>query len=235
MSRLNGYILPIELIQATLLLLDIDSFYLASLTCGLWRDVALSAHILRCQLKAVPAGVLPRSLLDIATTPYQLRSLFRDVCRHSLIGVRSKITYQSAKSKSQRTSHVGDIPIRSHRQGLQFARLQRLALSLHGSAETTKARDAQLSPAIYPSPDAVPQVWSHNYSQRVFRGRASARFQVAISKCGDLVAVELEQKIHIYLLQSGKVVQMRYAEAEVSERILDSIQSLEFTDNDEFI
>ncbi|KAL4862319.1 hypothetical protein BDV12DRAFT_178958 [Aspergillus spectabilis] len=235
MSSLNGYILPIELLQAILRLLDIESFYLAALTCELWRMLAFDAHNLRYQLRAVPSSVLPPSLLKNTTTAHQLRALFQDVRRKNLIGLRSAVELHQLDSKAHQPSRIGDIPIRSHRQRVQFARMRGMTLTLHGSSELSKGREIQLSPTIYPSRDPVPQMWSHYYSQRLFSSRASARFQVALSQCGELVAVGLGPKIQVYLLQPGKVAQVRYAEAKVSDSLLDSIQSLEFSENGEFL
>ncbi|KAL4882973.1 hypothetical protein BJY04DRAFT_185503 [Aspergillus karnatakaensis] len=237
MSQLNGYILPIELLQIIIQLLDIDSFHSASLTCELWRAIALSIHNMRLQLKDVPKEVLPRNLISDATTPCQINALFRKVCHKNLIGMRRTARIQSHHSKPQ-TRRVGDIPIRSHQQQLQFARLRGLTLELHGPGGISKATEIQLNPSIYPTFDAVPQIWSHNYNQRLFGARASARFQVAVSSCGELVAVALGTKINVYLLRPTKAQTVKtplFAAAQISDDLLDSIQSLEFTSDDQLL
>ncbi|KAL4916468.1 hypothetical protein BDW62DRAFT_218673 [Aspergillus aurantiobrunneus] len=229
MSNYNGHILPPELLQAILLQLDFESFCLASVTCTLWQSAAMSMHILREQLRIVPA--LARTSLQ-EMTPQEIRYMFRRVCRANLIGMRNRIETRILDSKDLSTPRIGDIHIRS-RHGRRFARLRGMALSLDISPGLSKCREIQLSPAIFPAPDAVKQLISHGHSRAFFSARSFARPQVALSDSGDLLAVALGQKIHVYLLQRGK--QSQYVEVNVSDCLLDSIQILQFAEDDELI
>jgi hypothetical protein len=107
-----------------------------------------------------------------------------------------------------------------------------LILDTSSGLSTFKTREIQLSPALYPTPDTVKQIASHAQMRTFFRARSFARMQVAISRCDGLVAVALGQKVHIYALKSEK---QQPVEVEATESVLDSIQSIEFTDDDELL
>ncbi|KAL4787861.1 hypothetical protein BJX76DRAFT_317844 [Aspergillus varians] len=232
MSLNNGYLLPPELLQVILMLMDFESFYLASLTCRLWRNAASSTHVLRHQLKTVPSLAKSASLLHGATS-HELRALFQQVCRSNLIGIRHDIQFKIQVSKPTSTSRMGDtIPVRS-RHGIQIARLRGMTLTLDSSPGGSKYREVQLSPSIFPSSDAMKQIMGYAQNRAFFAARSFACLQATMSDCGTLLAVALGQKLHVYFLQLGKEAQP--VEVDVSDTILDSIQSVEFAENDELL
>jgi hypothetical protein len=232
MSLKCGLPVPLEILQAILLALDLESFYLASLACSLWRRAALSPAILRRQLLTVPALADLRGLIRNATSE-EIRALYRRVCRENLIGYRNGIEYTETNTAKDRSTRIGDISVRSP-TGIFSAQLRGLTLTLDSSPGlwTCKAREIQLSPTLYPGADTVKQIASHAQMRSFFRSRSFARMQVAMSRCGGLVAVALGQKVHIYVLKPEK---QQHVEVEISDSVLDSIQALEFTDDDELL
>ncbi|KAJ0419364.1 hypothetical protein BJY00DRAFT_314197 [Aspergillus carlsbadensis] len=235
MSLNYGLPIPLEILQAILLALDLESFQLASLTCRLWRSAASSTAILRRQLLTAPALAESAELIRNAT-PNEIRALYRRVCRENLIGFRRGIEYSETFTSKDRSARIGEIPVR-YPNGIFAAQLRGLTLSLdkHGSsglAAMCKSREIQLSPTLYPSADTVKRIASHAQTRSFFRARSFARMQVALSRCGGLVAVALGQKVHIYALKSER---LQHVEVVVSEGVFDSIQSMEFTDNDQLL
>ncbi|KAL3487303.1 hypothetical protein BJX62DRAFT_213758 [Aspergillus germanicus] len=232
MPLIYGLPVPFEILQAILLALDFESFYFASLTCSLWRRAASSTAILRQQLLTVPALAESGDLLRDAT-PQEIRALYRRVCRENLIGVRQSIEYTETGTQKDDSTRIGELSVRSS-NGVFSAQLHGMTLILDTSSglSTFKTREIQLSPTLYPSADTVKQIASHAQMRTFFRARSFARMQVAISRCGGLVAVALGQKVHIYALKSEK---QQHVEVEATESVLDSIQSVEFTDDDELL
>lgn len=239
---------PQELLQSILLLLDFESYHCASLTCRTWRSAAQNAHLLRHKLLSVPGLELTQN-----TTHEELKRLFQRVCRRNLIGIRNGVQFNTwLESSISSTARVGRIPVRSRHGGqAQSARVRGMTLILDSpsssglgvSMSVSKGNQVQLSPSIFPSADAMKAVMGHNtHSRAFFSARSFARLQVALSDCGGLVAVGLGQKLHVYLLQSqsrlgkqaGKQAQ-QYVEVDVSDSILDSVQSVEFEENDEVL
>ncbi|KAL3450061.1 hypothetical protein BJX65DRAFT_271284 [Aspergillus insuetus] len=233
MSLSIGLPVPFEILQAILLALDFESFYFASLTCSLWRSAALSTAILRQQLLSVPALAESADLLRDAA-PQEIRALYKRFCQENLIGFRQSIEFTETGTSKDRSTRIGEIPVRSP-NGVFSAQLHGLTVILDTSSgllATGKTREIQLSPTLYPSPDTVKQIASHAQMRSFFRARSFARMQVALSQCGGLVAVALGQKVHIYALKSEK---QQHVEVEATESVLDSIQSVEFTDDDELL
>jgi hypothetical protein len=233
MSLKTGLPIPFEILQAILLALEFESFYFASLTCSLWRSAAVNTAILRQQLLTVPALAESANLLRDAT-PQEIRTLYRRVCRENLIGFRKGIEYTETVPSKDPSTRIGEIAVRSP-NGVFSAQLHGMTLSLDtspGLLSTGKSREIQLSPTLYPTPDTVKQIASHAQMRSFFRARSFARVQVAISQCGGLVAVALGQKLHIYAMKSEK---MQHLEVEATESVLDSIQTIEFTDGDELL
>ncbi|KAL4924072.1 uncharacterized protein BDV17DRAFT_275531 [Aspergillus undulatus] len=241
MSIQNGYLLPTELLQLILSFLDIESFYFATRTCKLWRDAALNTPtILRRQLQKVPS--LQKSLQLQTATARDLNSLFRRTCRRNLIGLRTNIKQCTIERKPTSTTRTGDIPVRS-RNASDLARLNRTKLSIASTSNqpsSAKAREGTLTlnPTIYPSPETVQQLLSQGNTNAFSKSKSFARMQVAVSGCGELVAVRLGQKVHVYLLQpqsGGKEQEQQHAEMPISSAITDSIQSVEFDSDDELL
>ncbi|KAL2831282.1 hypothetical protein BJY01DRAFT_108964 [Aspergillus pseudoustus] len=239
----NGLVpLPLEILQTILILLDFESFHLASRTCRLWRNAALSTAILRRQLLSVPALGQSTGLIRDATAK-EIRALYYRVCRDNLIGILCGIEYTEIVRSKDRATRIGDIPVRSAHGVQSSAHLRGLTLILDPSSSLTsacKTREIQLSPMLYPSADTVKQIASHAHphARSFFRTHSFARIEVAVSRCGGLVAVALGQKLHIYAAQARLGKQQRqqeHVEVEVSENIHDSIQSVEFTDGDELL
>ncbi|KAL2787021.1 hypothetical protein BJX66DRAFT_311810 [Aspergillus keveii] len=232
MSLSIGLPVPFEILQAILLALDFESFYFASLTCSLWRSASSSTAILRQQLLTVPALAESADLLRDAT-PQDIRALYRRVCRENLIGFRQSIEYTDTVASKDNSARIGEIPVRSP-NGVFSAQLHGMTLILDtpSGLTTCKTREIQLSPTLYPTPDTVKQIASHAQMRTFFRARSFARMQVAMPQCGSLVAVALGRKVHIYALKSEK---QQHVEVEATESVLDSIQSIEFTDDDELL
>lgn len=240
-------IFPPELLQSILLLLDFESYHCASLTCRTWRSAAQNAHLLRHKLLSVPGLELTQH-----TTHEELKRIFQRVCRRNLIGIRNGAQFTTSLESSispTSTGRIGRIPVRSRHGGQSTARVRGMTLILDTSTSSglgmsmLKGSHVQLSPSIFPSADSMKAVMGHNtHSRAFFSARSFARLQVALSDCGGLVAVGLGQKLHVYLLQSqsrigkqaGKQAQ-QYVEVDVSDNILDSIQSVEFEENDEVL
>ncbi|KAL3456153.1 hypothetical protein BJX64DRAFT_271163 [Aspergillus heterothallicus] len=231
-------LLPLEILQAILIFLDFDSFYLASLTCRIWRNAALAPAILRRQLLTVPALSESADLLR-SSTLHELSNIYRRVCRDNLIWIRSGIQVTQKIHVADQAKRIGSVPVRSRHGSLQSAQLRGLTLTLDSSPGVTaiKTREIQLSPTLYPSAETVRQTTNHARTRSFFGARSFARMQVAVSACGGLVTVGLGQKLHIYAVQvqSGKQQQQQNIELEVTDSALDSIQGVEFTDNDELI
>ncbi|BCS28763.1 uncharacterized protein APUU_70333S [Aspergillus puulaauensis] len=232
-------ILPPELLQSILLLLDFESYHCASLACRTWRSAAQNAHLLRHKLLSVPGLEFTNH-----TTHEELKRLFQRVCRRNLIGIRNGVQFNTSLELSiSPTGRIGRIPVRSRHGGQTTARVRGMALILDSPGSSglgmsmSKGSQVQLSPSIFPSADAMKQVMGHNtHSRAFFSARSFARLQVALSDCGGLVAVGLGQKIHVYLIQSRIGKQARqFVEVNVSDNILDSIQSVEFEENDELL
>ncbi|OJJ07000.1 hypothetical protein ASPVEDRAFT_46385 [Aspergillus versicolor CBS 583.65] len=228
--------IPPELLQSILLLLDFDSFHCASRTCRTWRNAAQSAHLLRHKLQTVPG-------LDLSlhTTQQDLKRIYQHVCRRNLIGIRNGVQFSTPESSICSSGKIGSIPVRS-RHGVQSAHVRGMTLVLDPSASAGlagKGREVQLSPSIFPSADAMKRVMEYStHGRAFFSARSFARLQVALSDCGNLVAVGLGQKLHVYLLtQMGKQRQnqVQHVEVNVSDSILDSIQSVEFAEGDEVL
>ncbi|KAL4977967.1 hypothetical protein BDW66DRAFT_165347 [Aspergillus desertorum] len=216
-TRSNGYLLPLELLQEILLSSDFESFCSASRTCKVWRSAALSSRILRCQLGTVPT--LAKSETEKATLQ-DVRSLFHHICRQNLIGIRNNISFSSAEEKSIRGR--SDIAVRS-RHGCQFAQLRGMTFILKTS--TSASHEVQLLPMLFPQVDAVRQLIGHNHGGAFFT-RPFARVQAALSDCGELLAVALGQKVHIYLLDG--TMDARSVEGTIGDNTLESIQRVEF-------
>ncbi|KAL4941186.1 hypothetical protein BDV06DRAFT_6766 [Aspergillus oleicola] len=237
MSIYNGYLLPNEILQAIILLLDFESFYHASRVCRLWRDAALSLHILRQQLQSVPC-LRDSSRLQSASE-HKLRDLYAQTCRTNLIGLRNNITFTTVTSEST-AAQISSIPVRSH-HGPLFVRLQGMTLSLRTSSAIPTAksdtRSITLSPKIYPSPETVQQLLSQGQTSAFFSSRSFATLQVAVSECGGLIAVALGQKVHVYLLQSGWGTEreQQHAEVTISSNVTDSVRSIEFEENNQLL
>ncbi|KAL4740013.1 hypothetical protein BDV11DRAFT_186360 [Aspergillus similis] len=216
-TKSNGYPLPTELLQEILLFADFQSFFSASWTCKVWQSAALSSHVLRRQLGTVPT--LSKADVEKAT-PRELRSLFRRVCRQNLIGIRNNVSFSSTEEKAGRGR--SDIAVRS-RHGYQYAQLRGMTFILKTS--TSGSHEVQLSPTIFPPADAVRQLIGYNHGG-AFCTRPFARMQAAVSPCGELVAVALGQKMHIYLL--GENMDVRSVEDTIGDNVLESIQCIEF-------
>ena len=216
-TRSNGYPLPTELLQKILLFADFQSFFSASLTCKEWRNAALSSYVLRRQLNTVPT--LAKADIEQAT-PRELRLLFYRVCRQSLMGIRSNVSFSNTEEKTVRGR--SDIAVQP-RHGCQYAQLRGMTFILKTS--TSGSHEVQLSPTIFPPSDAVRQLIGYNHAGS-FCTRPFARIQAALSPCGELVAVALGQKVHIYLL--GESMDMRNVEGTIGDNVLESIQRIEF-------
>lgn len=251
MTTNSASFLPPELLQSILLLLDFESFHCASLTCRTWRSAAQTTHLLRHKLQAVPGLQLTQQ-----TTHEELKREFQRVCRRNLIGIRNGVQFTTSPDPessaiSAVAGRIGSIPVRS-RYGVQSACVRGMTLvldspkSLGPGLPVPKGREVQLSPSIFPSADAARRVMGHNttHSRAFFGARSFARLQISLSDCGNLVAVGLGRKLHVYLLQPRTAKQrqkqrqgqaQQYVEVDVSDSILDSIQSVEFAENDEVL
>ncbi|KAL2827380.1 hypothetical protein BDW59DRAFT_160343 [Aspergillus cavernicola] len=228
-------LLPTEILQAILIFLDSDTFYFASLTCKAWRRAALSIYTLHQQLRNVPESVIPTSVFTDSTTPEEIRTLFLRVCRTNIIGMRRGIELDS-RQVSRKADGDGHAPIQSRpRHGIPHsAQLHGLTLTLNPSPTKSATREVHLSPSIFPNPHSVGSVMGHDKIRTLFMSRAFARFHFTLSRCRELVAVALGQKIHVYLLSPGGGKQL-HVEGEVSDNSLDSVQRLEFVGGDELI
>ncbi|KAL4789818.1 hypothetical protein BDV19DRAFT_373560 [Aspergillus venezuelensis] len=250
MSIDNGYILPNELLQAILLLLDFESFYHASRVCAVWRDAALSAHILRRQVQGVPFLRDSEFLKD--AEGFEVEVLYNQICRKNLIGLRSKTTFTcSTPELSAATIGSGSIFVRSSsHSGPKYATLQGMTLSLYTSPASTtstarneheaKAKPHQitLSPTIYPSPKTVQKLLSQGQTSAFFSSRSFASLQVGVSNCGELAVVALGVNVHVYPLKkqsSGEDGEQRHAEVAISSDVTDSVRSVEFVENDQLL
>ena len=250
MATNSASLLPPELLQSILLLLDFESFHCASLTCRTWRSAAQNTHLLRHKLQTVPGLQLTQQ-----TTHEELKRIFQRVCRRNLIGIRNGVQFTTSPDPdslaiSAVAGRIGSIPVRS-RYGAKSACVRGMTLvldtptpkSLGSGLPGIKGREVQLSPSIFPSADAARRVMGQNtHSRAIFGARSFARLQVSLSDCGNLVAVGLGRKLHVYLLQSRTAKQrqtqrqgQQYVEVDVSDSILDSIQSVEFAENDEVL
>ncbi|KAL4817771.1 hypothetical protein BDW67DRAFT_25905 [Aspergillus spinulosporus] len=216
-TRSNGYPLPIELLQEILLFTDLQSFFSASWTCKVWQRVALSSYVLRRQLNTLPT--LTKADIEQAT-PQELRLLFHRVCRQNLIGLRNNISFGKVEETVVRGR--SDIVVRSQ-HGCQYAQLCGMTFILKTS--TSISHEVQLSPTIFPPADAVRQLLGCSHGS-AFWTRPFARMQAALSPCGQLVAVALGQKVHIYLL--GDSMDVRSVEGTIGDNVLESIQRIEF-------
>ncbi|KAL4753741.1 hypothetical protein BDW72DRAFT_167860 [Aspergillus terricola var. indicus] len=217
MTRSYRYPLPTELLQEVLLFADFQSFFSASWTCKLWQSAALSSYVLRRQLGTVPT--LTKADIENAT-PRELRSLFRRVCRQHLIGIRSNVSISRTEEKAARGR--SDIAVRT-RHGCHYAQLRGMTFILKTS--TSDNHEVQLSPTIFPPADAVRQLIGYNHGG-AFCTRPFARMQAALSPGGELVALALGQKVHVYLLEES--MNVRSVEGTIGNNVLESIQRIEF-------
>ncbi|KAI9368932.1 hypothetical protein BJX61DRAFT_546073 [Aspergillus egyptiacus] len=233
--------LPIELLQAILEFLDIESFYSASLTCPAWRTAALN-HVcsLRRQLRSIPVqlkfnidgGDASHSPKTQEDDDENLQSLFLRQCRTHLIDLRRRnIQFQSMPNEFFHIQDGKDILIPSPQGSPHVAQLRGMSLIL-------KSRHAviQLHPSLYPSPRAVRAAMGYDRSSGVRLARAFARLQLAVSGCGELLAVALGPKVHIYHIRSGP--RQKHVEVEIGNgtgngnSMVEAIQGVEFALDD---
>ncbi|KAL4758655.1 uncharacterized protein BDW70DRAFT_170051 [Aspergillus foveolatus] len=156
---------------------------------------------------ALSSYVLRRQLNTVPTlakadieqaTPRELRLLFNCVCRKNLMAIRSNVSFSNTEEKTVRG--MSDIAVQSQ-HGCQYAQLRGMTFILKTS--TSGSHEVQLSPTIFPPSDAA-----------------------ALSPCGELVAVALGQKVHIYLLRES--MDVRSVEGIIGDNALETIQLIEF-------
>ncbi|RDW61818.1 F-box protein [Aspergillus mulundensis] len=223
-AAMAGYTLPTELLQEILLSLDIESFHSASLTCKSWRAAALSTHLLRRQLKAVPT--LSNNNIETATLP-ALQSLFRRICTTHLIGLQHTITFTSTAltpdPDPDPTFPRNNIPLRTQ-DGYYPAHLRGLTLTFN--TPTSGRHEIQLVSAIFPNADAVRQILGYNHSVASTFSRPFARMQAALSACGGVLAVALGRNVQIYFLRDG--AEMGSVAGVIGESGLEAVRGVEF-------
>ncbi|KAL4902338.1 hypothetical protein BDW74DRAFT_180841 [Aspergillus multicolor] len=218
--------LPTELLQEILLLADIESFHAACLTCKSWRAAALSAHLLRRHLSTVPA--LHKANID-RFTPSEIVSLFEQICRKHLIGLRHTIT--ATTTSRETTWRRSAIPLRT-KSGCCFAQLRGLTLTF--TTPASGPHEIQLSSSIFPKSDAVRQLLGYNHGG-AFCSRPFARMQACLSHDGGILAVALGTRVQVYFLsvcdKGSMEMRMEMVEGVIGENALEAIQGVQFESN----
>lgn len=189
--------LPTEIIQSILLSTEPDTFCAARLACSSWRNAASSSFMLREALKRTPTPLPPSDRM----TEADWNALYNQIVHTNLLGRRNCIKKSVSERKRPKKCTYSTV-LGESGDGAKLASLNGSRVMLYNVNDETHELEFTLAQSLYPLWTTMSRSMVDGRMNWLAMGHHYAKYHIALSNRGNLIAVALGRSIHIYDLNN---------------------------------
>ncbi|KAJ9201259.1 hypothetical protein DTO164E3_3566 [Paecilomyces variotii] len=189
--------LPIEIIQSILLSAEPEAYHSARLACNSWRHAASSSFMLQEALKKTPTP-LP-SPEDMTEDDWN--TLFNQIAHLNLLDRRDHIEKTVIEQKRPPKCTFSTVVAVSGDRS-KLAAMHGSRVVVYNINNETHDLEFGLARSLYPLWTTMSRTLADGMRSWMTMGQHYAKYHIALSTHGNLIAVALGKSIHIYDLQN---------------------------------